>query len=95
MTMNKTDYSKRPVSRAFFCMLAAVALACVLFGCTNGSGQSSEPQAEPEQSAEPSTYTVTDCRGDETELSSDLGRIVIDQVPLASTYVMYNGGSSD
>lgn len=48
--------------------------------------------ASPEKQAE--TFTVIDHNGNHVTLPVNIERVVIDQVPLAATYVMYHGGKA-
>lgn len=59
-------------------------------GNNNSDGKDNQQPAQGE-----TTFTIVDHTGDEVEIPSKIERVVIVQVPLVSTYVMYMGGNID
>ena len=98
------------MKRRIVSLLLMLAIACSLFsGCTQSAPveQPAPDTATPapaETTAEPSapeeedaaaTITIVDHTGNEVTIPANINRVVIDQVPLYATYVMYMGGTAD
>ena len=91
--MKATTHSPTSVTRRVFLLAAGAVLAVGLTAC-----QSETPPADnggDSGQAEQTSYSVTDNRGDETTFDATPERVIIEQVPLAATYVMYHGGNAD
>lgn len=81
--------------------LSAVLTACMLTGCgsSTGTGTTSQgdgSQAKNSQAAvdEKGTHKVTDQAGNTVEVPNKITRVVIDQIPILSTYMSYFKGSA-
>src|SRR5699024_10939069 len=55
--------------------------------------KSEEPKGE-ELSEDSATRTITDHAGNEVVLPKEIKRVVMDQVPILSTYMAYHGGEA-
>lgn len=78
------------------CMLTVLVTGC---GSSTGTGTTSQgdgSQAQNSQAAvdEKGTHKVTDQAGNTVEVSNKITRVVIDQIPILSTYMSYFKGSA-
>lgn len=84
--------------KKYVAILLAVCLSVgVLAGCGNASTASISPSAESQtaQAAdETGTHTVVDHGGNTVEVPNKITRVVIDQIPILSTYMSYFQGSA-
>ena len=89
---------KKITRRSFLAAMAAVSAAGVLTACA-GSGNavssavsesaavSSEAVSSTASADETGTHTVIDHGGNEVEVPNKVTRVVIDQIPILSTYI--------
>ncbi len=91
-------------------LMSAVACICaasMLIGCgasaatpTNDAAETADAsadvttEAEAEADADEGTHTVTDHAGNTVEVPNNVTRVVIDQIPILSTYMSYFEGSA-
>lgn len=78
------------------CMLTVLVTGC---GSSTGTGTTSQgdgSQAQNSQAAvdEKGTHKVTDYTGNTVEVPNKITRVVIDQIPILSTYMSYFNGSA-
>ena len=90
---------KKISRRSFITAMAAVSAAGVLTACGgSGNAASSAVSSEATFSAasmdETGTHTVVDHGGNEVEVPNKVTRVVIDQIPILSTYMAYFEGSA-
>ena len=92
---------KKISRRSFITAMAAVSAAGVLAACggsASSSVASSAVSSEATSSAasmdETGTHTVVDHGGNEVEVPNKVTRVVIDQIPILSTYMAYFEGSA-
>ena len=95
---------KKISRRSFITAMAAVSAAGVLAACGSSSSStassvaSSAVSSEATSSAasldETGTHTVVDHGGNEVEVPNKVTRVVIDQIPILSTYMAYFEGSA-
>ena len=93
---------KKISRRSFLTAAAAVSAAGVLAACgssnNNASAASSAASSEAAPSAaaadETGTHTVVDHGGNKVEVPNKVTRVVIDQIPILSTYMAYFQGSA-
>lgn len=94
---------KKISRRSFITAMAAVSAASVLTACGSSSSMassavSSAASGEATSSAasvdETCTHTVVDHGGNEVEVPNKVTRVVIDQIPILSTYMAYFQGSA-
>ena len=97
---------KKITRRSFLAAMAAVSAAGVLTAC-GGSGNAASSAAASESASvsseavssavsadETGTHTVIDHGGNEVEVPNKVTRVVIDQIPILSTYMAYFEGSA-
>ena len=97
---------KKITRRSFLAAMAAVSAAGVLTAC-GGSGNAASSVAASESASvsseavssaasadETGTHTVIDHGGNEVEVPNKVTRVVIDQIPILSTYMAYFEGSA-
>ena len=97
---------KKITRRSFLAAMAAVSAASVLTAC-GGSGNAASSTAASESASvsseavssaasadETGTHTVIDHGGNEVEVPNKVARVVIDQIPILSTYMAYFEGSA-
>ena len=60
---------------------------------TEASSERTEAEGETDQKPE-ETHTVIDHGGNEVEVPNEITRVVIDQIPILSTYMAYFGGEA-
>ena len=97
---------KKTSRRSFITAMAAVSAAGVLTAC-GGSGNAASSAAASESASvsseavssaasadETGTHTVVDHGGNEVEVPNKVTRVVIDQIPILSTYMAYFEGSA-
>ncbi len=71
-------------------LFSVLIFAVLLSSCSKGSGnQGSAPQA-----GDSGTHIVVDHAGNEVEVPNNIQRVVIDQIPILSTYMAYFQGSA-
>lgn len=86
---------KKISRRSFITAMAAVSAAGVLAACgsssssTASSAVSSEATSSAASMDETGTHTVVDHGGNEVEVPNKVTRVVIDQIPILSTYMAY------
>ena len=91
---------KKISRRSFITAMAAVSAAGVLAACgsssssTASSAVSSEATSSAASMDETGTHTVVDHGGNEVEVPNKVTRVVIDQIPILSTYMAYFEGSA-
>lgn len=95
---------KKISRRSFITAMAAVSAAGVLAACGSSSGSmassmassavSSEAASSAASMDETGTHTVVDHGGNEVEVPNKVTRVVIDQIPILSTYMAYFEGSA-
>ena len=73
-------------------LLLALVMLVSVTGCGNNTAVTKDDSAT---AAKTDTIKITDHTGKEVTIPADISRVVIDQVPLAATYVMYKGGSAE
>jgi len=96
---------KKITRRSFLAAMAAVSAAGVLTAC-GGSGNAASSAAASESASvsseavssaasadETGTHIVIDHGGNEVEVPNKVTRVVIDQIPILSTYMAYFEGS--
>ena len=97
---------KKITRRSFLAAMAAVSATGVLTAC-GGSGNAASSAATSESASvsseavssaasadETGTHTVIDHGGNEVEVPNKVTRVVIDQIPILSTYMAYFEGSA-
>ena len=95
---------KKISRRSFITAMAAVSAAGVLAACGSSSSStassvassavSSEATSSAASMDETGTHTVVDHGGNEVEVPNKVTRVVIDQIPILSTYMAYFEGSA-
>lgn len=95
---------KKISRRSFITAMAAVSVAGVLAACGSSSSStassvassavSSEATSSAASMDETGTHTVVDHGGNEVEVPNKVTRVVIDQIPILSTYMAYFEGSA-
>lgn len=95
---------KKISRRSFITAMAAVSAAGVLAACSSSSSStassvtssavSSEATSSAASMDETGTHTVVDHGGNEVEVPNKVTRVVIDQIPILSTYMAYFEGSA-
>ena len=95
---------KKISRRSFITAMAAVSAAGVLAACGSSSSStassvassavSSEATSSAASMDETGTHTVVDHGGNEVEVPNKVTRVVIDQIPIMSTYMAYFEGSA-
>lgn len=95
---------KKISRRSFITAMAAVSAAGVLAACGSSSSStassvassaiSSEATSSAASIDETGTHTVVDHGGNEVEVPNKVTRVVIDQIPILSTYMAYFEGSA-
>lgn len=95
---------KKISRRSFITAMAAVSAAGVLAACGSSSGSTASSMASSAVSSEATssaasmdetgTHTVVDHGGNEVEVPNKVTRVVIDQIPILSTYMAYFEGSA-
>ena len=95
---------KKISRRSFITAMAAVSAAGVLAACGSSSSStassvassavSSETTSSATSMDETGTHTVVDHGGNEVEVPNKVTRVVIDQIPILSTYMAYFEGSA-
>ena len=86
-------------------LLAACLLLGLLAGCGAPANQPSSEETAPSSASTPvntpsvqdtssDTHAVTDHGGNTVEVPNEITRIVIDQIPILSTYMAYFGGEA-
>ncbi len=76
-------------------LLAVLTLTISMVGCGSSASDSTstEPASQSESDAE-GTHTVVDHAGNTVEVPNKITRVVIDQIPILSTYMAYFQGSA-
>ena len=92
---------KKISRRSFLTAMAAVSAAGVLAACGSSSSSASSAVSSAAASSETAvsagetgTHTVIDHGGNEVEVPNKVTRVVIDQIPILSTYMAYFEGSA-
>ena len=95
---------KKISRRSFITAMAAVSAAGVLAACGSSSSSTASSVASSAVSSEATssaasmdeigTHTVVDHGGNEVEVPNKVTRVVIDQIPILSTYMAYFEGSA-
>ena len=95
---------KKISRRSFITAMAAVSAAGVLAACGSSSSStassvassavSSEATSSAASMDETGTHTVVDHGGNEVKVPNKVTRVVIDQIPILSTYMAYFEGSA-
>ena len=95
---------KKISRRSFITAMVAVSAAGVLAACGSSSSStassvassavSSEATSSAASMDETGTHTVVDHGGNEVEVPNKVTRVVIDQIPILSTYMAYFEGSA-
>lgn len=95
---------KKISRRSFLTAMAAVSAAGVLAACGSSSSTassvassavaSSEAASSAASVDETDTHTVVHHGGNEVEVPNKVTRVVIDQIPILSTYMAYFQGSA-
>ena len=74
-------------------LLAVLTLTLSMFGCGNAAANQSQSSSQPEVDVN-GTHTVVDHGGNTVEVPNKITRVVIDQIPILSTYMSYFQGSA-
>lgn len=74
-------------------LLAVLALTLSMVGCGNAAANQSQSSSQPEVDVN-GTHTVVDHGGNTVEVPDKITRVVIDQIPILSTYMSYFQGSA-
>ncbi len=74
-------------------LLAVLTLTLSMFGCGNAAANQSQSSSQPEVDVN-GTHTVIDHGGNTVEVPNKITRVVIDQIPILSTYMSYFQGST-
>lgn len=74
-------------------LLAVLTLTLSMFGCGNSAANQSQSSSQPEVDVN-GTHTVVDHGGNTVEVPNKITRVVIDQIPILSTYMSYFQGSA-
>ena len=74
-------------------LLAVLALTLSMVGCGNAAANQSQSSTQPEVDVN-GTHTVVDHGGNTVEVPDKITRVVIDQIPILSTYMSYFQGSA-
>lgn len=74
-------------------LLAVLALTLSMVGCGNAAANQSQSSSQPEVEVN-GTHTVVDHGGNTVEVPDKITRVVIDQIPILSTYMSYFQGSA-
>lgn len=88
--------------KKYVSLFLAACMATMLFaGCGNTNNTSADSQAvsaplteTQDTSAPEGTHTVTDHAGNTVEVPNHIEKVVIDQIPILSTYMSYFGGDA-
>ena len=80
------------MKKKLLAMLMMFVLAISATACGN---QGSEKESDTATAGNEGYITITDHRGVEVQVPKNIQRVVIDQVPLTTTYCMYMGGNTD
>ena len=78
-------------------ILMASMLGLILTGCANKTDEANNSTKEETKVAteeKTGTHKITDHAGRELEVPDKIERVVIDQVPILSTYMAYNEGKA-
>ena len=103
LNMSNLKRIETPMSRRRF-VGAGAAMSALAFAVGTGAAgafaDESDNDAEgsgDDQGAEPmgGTHAVTDGRGEQVEVPDGIRTVAVAQVPIAATYVMFNGGSAE
>lgn len=74
-------------------LLAVLTLTLSMSGCGNTAANQSQSSSQPEVDVN-GTHTVVDHGGNTVEVPNKITRVVIDQIPILSTYMSYFQGSA-
>lgn len=74
-------------------LLAVLTLTLSMSGCGNAAANQSQSSSQPEADVN-GTHTVVDHGGNTVEVPNKITRVVIDQIPILSTYMSYFQGSA-
>lgn len=74
-------------------LLAVLTLTLSMAGCGNTAANQSQSSSQPEVDVN-GTHTVVDHGGNTVEVPNKITRVVIDQIPILSTYMSYFQGSA-
>ncbi len=74
-------------------LLAVLTLTLSMAGCGNTAANQSQSSSQPEVDVN-GTHTVVDHGGNTVEVPNKIIRVVIDQIPILSTYMSYFQGSA-